>query len=45
MKRHGGKHDIYVNPRNGRQTPVPRHIEIKESLANLIFKQLDIDPS
>ncbi|WP_353740103.1 type II toxin-antitoxin system HicA family toxin [Desulfonatronovibrio magnus] len=43
MKRHGNKHDIYANPHNGKQTPVPRHNEIKESLVKLILKQLGID--
>ncbi|MFU8787696.1 MAG: type II toxin-antitoxin system HicA family toxin [Methylobacter sp.] len=28
LKRHGNKHDIYANPINGRQTPIPRHSEI-----------------
>lgn len=42
LKRHGGNHDIYINPRNGKKAPVPRHSEIKESLCKLIKKQLDI---
>jgi len=42
MKRHGSKHDIYANPKNGKQAPVPRHTEIKDSLARLIKKQLMI---
>jgi len=42
LKRHGSKHDIYANPRNGKQAPVPRHIEIKESLVRMIKKQLVI---
>ncbi|MBN1795408.1 MAG: type II toxin-antitoxin system HicA family toxin [Sedimentisphaerales bacterium] len=42
LKRHGGRHDIYANPRNGRQAPVPRHSEIKDSLVRLIKGQLDI---
>jgi len=42
LKRHGSKHDIYTNPRNGRQAPVPRHAEIKDSLVRLIKKQLSI---
>ncbi|TET82778.1 addiction module toxin, HicA family [candidate division TA06 bacterium] len=25
MKRRGKKRDIYVNPKNGRKAPVPRH--------------------
>ena len=42
LKRHGGKHDIYANPRNGKQAPIPRHTEIKDSLVRLIKKQLVI---
>lgn len=42
LKRHGSKHDIYANPRNGKQAPVPRHTEIKDSLVRLIKKQLVI---
>jgi mRNA interferase HicA len=34
------KHDIYANPKTGGQAPVPRHPEIKESLCDLIRKQL-----
>jgi len=42
LKRHGSRHDIYANARNGRQAPVPRHAEIKDSLVRLIKKQLSI---
>ncbi len=42
LKRHGKKHDIYVNPQNGKQAPIPRHSEIKESMCILIKKQLGI---
>ena len=42
LKRHGSKHDIYANPANGKQTPVPRHTEIKDTLCQLIRKQLGI---
>lgn len=42
LKRHGRKHDIYANPANGKQAPVPRHPEIKESLCKLIRQQLEI---
>jgi len=42
LKRHGSKHDIYVNPINGKKAPVPRHNEIKDSLCELIRKQLGI---
>jgi hypothetical protein len=43
LKRHGNRHDIYSNPRTGKQAPVPRHAEIKESLCILIRKQLGIE--
>ena len=43
LHRHGKKHDIYINPRNGRKAPIPRHTEIKDSLCKIIRKQLDID--
>ena len=42
LKRHGSKHDIYSNPRTGKQAPVPRHAEIRNSLVRLIEKQLSI---
>lgn len=40
--RHGGRHDIYLNPANGQKAPVPRHQEIKYSLCRLIRKQLGL---
>lgn len=42
LHRHGGGHDIYINVRNGRKAPIPRHSEIRESLVKLILKQLDV---
>ncbi|PIU68954.1 MAG: addiction module toxin, HicA family [Armatimonadetes bacterium CG07_land_8_20_14_0_80_40_9] len=42
LKRHGKKHDLYVNPKNSRKTPIPRHSEIKESLCELIKRQLGL---
>ncbi len=36
LKRHGSKHDIYVNPKNCRKAPVPRHAEIGNTLCELI---------
>jgi mRNA interferase HicA len=38
--RHGGKHDWYRNPSTGVVQPVPRHREIKETLARHIVKML-----
>ncbi len=42
LKRHGKKHDVYANPRTGKQAPVPRHSEIKETLVRLIKGQLGL---
>jgi predicted RNA binding protein YcfA (HicA-like mRNA interferase family) len=43
LHRHGGRHDLYLNPRTGRKAPVPRHNEIRDSLCRVIRKQLDIE--
>jgi hypothetical protein len=43
LKRHGANHDIYINPANGRVAPVPRHAEIKNTLARAIRKQLGLE--
>jgi hypothetical protein len=43
LKRHGKRHDLYVNPKNGRKAPVPRHKELKDSLCRLIRAQLGLD--
>lgn len=40
--RHGGRHDIYLNPRTGQKQPVPRHREIEDVLAKHIVKFLGI---
>jgi hypothetical protein len=42
LKRHGARHDIYVNSSNGKSAPVPRHSEIKENLCDLIRRQLGL---
>jgi len=38
--RHGGRHDWYQNPETKISQPVPRHSEIKDSLARHILKML-----
>jgi len=38
--RHGRRHDWYQNPRTKVSQPVPRHREIKDSLAKHIIKML-----
>ena len=40
--RHGGRHDMYRNPANGQQAPVPRHREIAGTLCEVIRKQLGL---
>ncbi|MDQ3196980.1 MAG: type II toxin-antitoxin system HicA family toxin [Pseudomonadota bacterium] len=40
LHRHGGRHDIYLNPATGQKQPVPRHNEIDNSLAKHIKKYL-----
>ncbi|RLA07823.1 MAG: addiction module toxin, HicA family [Gammaproteobacteria bacterium] len=42
LKRHGGRHDIYINTKSFKQSPIPRHPEIKNLLCKLIRKQLGI---
>ena len=43
LHRHGKKHDIYINPKNGKKAPVPRHTEIADTLCKQIKKQLGVD--
>jgi predicted RNA binding protein YcfA (HicA-like mRNA interferase family) len=33
LLRPGSKHDIYLNPTNGKKQPIPRHNEIDDQLA------------
>lgn len=42
LHRHGGRHDIYLNPLNGKKQPVPRHSEIDDVLAKHILKHLGL---
>lgn len=44
LLRHGGRHDIYVNPATGQKQPVPRHNEIDDHLARHIRKYLGLKP-
>ena len=41
LKREGGSHSLWINPKNGVIEAVPRHKEIKEPLANKILKNLN----
>ena len=38
--RHGKRHDWYQNPITKMSQPIPRHTEIKETLAKHILKML-----
>ena len=38
LLRSGAKHDIYINPVNGKRQPVPRHTKIDNNLAKHIRK-------
>ncbi len=40
LKREGGSHSLWINPKNGVLEAVPRHSEIKEPLAKKILKNL-----
>jgi len=40
LKREGGSHSLWINPRTGAIEAVPRHGEIKEPLARKILKNL-----
>lgn len=42
LLRHGGRHDIYMNPDNSLKQPVPRHSEIDDRLAKHIKKYLGL---
>lgn len=42
LHRHGAKHDLYLNPANGKKQSVPRHTEIDDKLVNHILKYLGI---
>jgi hypothetical protein len=43
LKREGGNHALWTNPRNGVIEAVPRHSEIKEPLAKKILKRLEAE--
>ena len=38
--RHGGKHDVYMQPKTNKEASVPRHDEINEYTAKAILKKL-----
>jgi hypothetical protein len=44
FQREGGKHTTVYNPATHRQSRVPRHREVKATLAREICKQLGVPP-
>ncbi len=40
IKREGGSHSLWINPKTGVIEAIPRHREIKEPLAKKILKNL-----
>jgi predicted RNA binding protein YcfA (HicA-like mRNA interferase family) len=42
LHRSGSRHDIYLNPANGKKQPVPRHTEVDDILAKHIKRQLGV---
>jgi mRNA interferase HicA len=43
LKREGGSHSLWINPRTGTIEAIPRHTEIKEPLARKILKNLSAE--
>ena len=41
LKREGGSHSLWINPKSGVVETVPRHKEMKEPLANKILRNLN----
>jgi predicted RNA binding protein YcfA (HicA-like mRNA interferase family) len=42
LHHHGSDHDMWINPKNGQQTTIPRHTEVKTPMAWGICKQLGV---
>ncbi len=43
LKREGGSHSLWINPKNGIVESVPRHKEIKAPLAKKILKHMNAE--
>ncbi len=42
LKREGGAHSIWINPKTGAQEAIPRHQEVANLLAHSICRNLSI---
>lgn len=43
LKREGSSHSLWINPQTGIVEAVPRHTEVKESLAKKILRNLNAE--
>jgi len=43
LKREGGNHSLWLNPKNGITETIPRHLEIKDPLAKKILRRLNAE--
>jgi mRNA interferase HicA len=43
LKREGASHSLWINPQSATVEAIPRHREIKESLAKKILKNLNAE--
>jgi mRNA interferase HicA len=43
LKREGGSHSLWINPRTGVVEAIPRHSEVKEHLARKILRSLNAE--
>ena len=44
LLREGGRHSWWCNPEQNKRSAIPRHVEIKNILANEICKDLGVKP-
>jgi hypothetical protein len=42
LHHHGGKHEFWINLATAKRTPLPRHNEIRNSLARAVCDQLGV---
>jgi hypothetical protein len=42
LKREGGEHSLWTNPRTGEMEAVPRHVEVPNRLARKICRGLSV---
>ncbi len=40
--RRGARHDIWINPANGKKAPLPRHKTVTSGVVRAVCKSLDV---